>query len=112
MTVTLRERKLAVASAPWIAYHKGTELDRCRFLRGAAPLKVYRHPDEEVRRATYEKYRCKNTAHWVCVTLDGRLEIVCWPHLAVIICSMEEDERWQAWAKIHWPFPRPNGVEE
>lgn len=107
MKISLHDRKLALASIPWIALCQDGHLGRCEELRGAAPLKAHFHEDPAVRQASREKYRCKNYAHWVFVDLSGRVRVVCWSHLAVAISSMEEDERWQRWAKDHWPFPRP-----
>lgn len=107
--IPLADRKRAVAAVPWIAYCDHNALGRCESTRGGAPLKMHFSPDVNVQRDAYERYRCKNTAHWIYVSLGQRIARVCWLHLSdELHYSDAELARWDAWADEHWPFKRPD----
>ncbi len=124
MALTLKERKAAIATMPWVA-RSGEEkpIGRCQLMRSETP-RAYQNAVDLQRPANNEeneKYRCKNWARWVFISLTGEIKILCWAHLwyAGLRGNMAEEERYEYWAKQwdleHWtpeldPADDPNVV--
>jgi hypothetical protein len=102
--LTVAQRNAIIATIPWVAHAPHWKGRRCDLLRSDSPVYAYwtaeggqREEDDPIRL----KFRCKNNAHWVFLGLDGRIRVMCWSHLfyAGLIGTMEEAERYEAWAE-------------